>query len=85
MDEAKRRFPFVSSAALVVANLVPVGFVLFQGWGVYYILVLFWLENVGSSVRIPRTASSMYNLLSSYEFSPLSSFPYPQSTPVARM
>jgi hypothetical protein len=46
LDEGKPPFPVISSAALVVANLVPVGYVLFQGWGVYYVLVLFWLENV---------------------------------------
>ncbi len=50
MGETKRRFPLVSSAALIAANLVPVGYVLFQGWGVYYVLVLFWLENVAIGV-----------------------------------
>jgi hypothetical protein len=35
-----------SAAALVAANLVPLVCVLFFGWSVFAILLLFWVENV---------------------------------------
>jgi hypothetical protein len=35
-----------SSIALVLANLVPLAGVLFFGWGVFPLMLLFWLENV---------------------------------------
>jgi hypothetical protein len=36
----------LSSAVLVVANLVPLAGVLFLGWRVFDVLMLYWLENV---------------------------------------
>jgi hypothetical protein len=35
-----------SATALVAANLVPLGGVLFFGWDVFVVVFLFWLENV---------------------------------------
>jgi hypothetical protein len=35
-----------SSAALIAANLLPLGGVLFRGWDVFLVMALFWLENV---------------------------------------
>ena len=35
-----------SAVALVLANLIPVFGVLFAGWDVFSLLLLFWLENV---------------------------------------
>jgi len=37
--------PLVSTAALVVFNLVPLWGVLFHGWDVFTVLLLFWFEN----------------------------------------
>ncbi len=45
LDE-KPAFPWISGAVLVASNLVPLWFVLFRGCDVYYVLVLFWVENV---------------------------------------
>ena len=43
----KSRLSFtLSAAALVVSNLVPLAGVLFLGWHVLDILLLFWLENI---------------------------------------
>lgn len=46
MIRAPRRPVYLSSAALVVANLIPLVGVLAGGWRVYDVLVLFWAENV---------------------------------------
>jgi len=35
-----------SATALVAANLIPVGGVVFFGWNVFAVVFLFWLENV---------------------------------------
>ncbi len=50
MAEDKRRFPWISGAALVVSNLVPLWFVLFRGWDVSLVIFLFWCENVITGV-----------------------------------
>lgn len=39
------RWP-ISSVALVAANLIPLGGVVFFGWDVFTIMFLFWMENV---------------------------------------
>jgi hypothetical protein len=36
----------LSSAVLIVANLVPLAGVLFLGWRVFDVLMLYWIENV---------------------------------------
>jgi len=46
VEPSPRRFPLWSSAALVAANLVPLWGVLFGGWSVLTIMVLFWVENL---------------------------------------
>jgi hypothetical protein len=39
--------PFLPSlAALVAANLIPLACVLFLGWSVFEVMMLFWLENL---------------------------------------
>jgi uncharacterized protein DUF6498 len=40
------KMPWVSAGALVIANLLPLVGVLFLGWDVLLIVVVFWLENV---------------------------------------
>lgn len=40
------RYPVVSTVALLAANAVPLAGVVLLGWGVYPILLLYWLENV---------------------------------------
>jgi hypothetical protein len=45
-DLARRRVPLASSAALIAANMVPIWGVLFAGWSVLAIMVLFWVENL---------------------------------------
>ncbi|WP_156917439.1 DUF6498-containing protein [Salinarimonas rosea] len=46
MKSPPRRPVLVSSAALVLANLVPLAGVLAGGWRVFDVLLLFWAENV---------------------------------------
>ncbi|MGJ3264618.1 MAG: DUF6498-containing protein [Salinarimonas sp.] len=46
MKPASRRPLLVSSAALVLANLVPLLGVVAGGWRVFDVLLLFWAENV---------------------------------------
>ena len=44
-DTTNRRL-LISTAFLVVANLIPVIGVLFWGWDAFYLMMLFWCENV---------------------------------------
>jgi len=45
-DALVARNPWLSSAALVLSNLVPLAGALFLGWNVFSIMFIFWLENV---------------------------------------
>jgi hypothetical protein len=47
-ENAAERLPLVSTVALVAANAIPLAGALLLGWGVYPILLLYWLENVTS-------------------------------------
>jgi len=44
-EAAPRRLPLVSALALVAANLVPLAGVLFGGWKLEEVIVLFWAES----------------------------------------
>ncbi|MGP9820840.1 DUF6498-containing protein [Salinarimonas sp. NSM] len=46
MQSPTRRPLLISSAALVLANLIPLAGVLAGGWRVFDVLMLFWAENV---------------------------------------
>lgn len=46
VDEIDGRYPTLSSAALLVSNLIPLCGVLLWGWDVFAIIFLFWSENV---------------------------------------
>jgi hypothetical protein len=45
VDGYRRTAASRSALVLVVANLIPLGGVLFFGWSLWTILVLYWLEN----------------------------------------
>jgi hypothetical protein len=45
-----RRFPAVSTVALVAANAIPLVGVILLGWRVFPILLIYWLENVTAGV-----------------------------------
>lgn len=36
----------LSAGALIGSNLIPLLGVIFLGWSVYFIMILFWLENI---------------------------------------
>jgi hypothetical protein len=42
----EQAFPWLSTASLVVANLIPLAGVLFWGWDMFAVMFLFWAENV---------------------------------------
>lgn len=46
--DASAPLPLVSTVALVAANAIPLAGALLLGWGVYPILLLYWLENITS-------------------------------------
>ena len=54
--------PLVSTAALVVFNLIPLWGVLFHGWDVFTVLLLFWFENfIVGAFNIARMAIARGN------------------------
>lgn len=60
--------PKLSAILLVAANLAPLYGVLFLGWEVFPLLVLFWAENVVVGVlnagRRPSSSTARYRRLS---------------------
>jgi hypothetical protein len=57
MSDPSRHAPWITPPvlALVAANLAPIGGVVFLGWDVFPLLLLFWMENVIVGVlNVPR-------------------------------
>lgn len=45
-DEATKRRRGISLLALVLANLVPLYGVVFHGWSIFFVMLVYWMENV---------------------------------------